>query len=108
MLIGDMAPARRRDERGRTLGPITLSDKANMRTIDVHEAQKRLASLVDEAARGAPFVIAKAGKPLVKVTAVDAPTVPRRLGFLAGQIVVPEDIDRMGEAEIATLFGAEP
>ena len=83
------------------------SDRADMRTIDVHEAQKRLASLVDEAARGESFVIAKEGKPLVKVAALDAPAAPRRLGFLAGQIVVPDDFDRMGEAEIATLFGAE-
>jgi hypothetical protein len=41
-------------------------------------------------------VIAKAGKPLVKVEALDAPPEPQRLGFLAGEIAVPEDFDRMG------------
>jgi antitoxin (DNA-binding transcriptional repressor) of toxin-antitoxin stability system len=51
-------------------------------------------------------VIAKAGKPLVKVTALDAPPEPQRLGFLAGEIAVPEDFNRMGEAEIAALFGS--
>ena len=61
--------------------------------------------LVDQAARGEPFIIAKAGKPLVKVTALDAPAAPRRLGFLAGEIAVPDDFDTMGEAEIAALFG---
>lgn len=55
--------------------------------------------------RGESFVIAKAGKPLVKVAAIDAPAKPRRLGFLKGEIEVPEDFDRMGEREIAALFG---
>ena len=47
-----------------------------------------------------------AGKPLVKVTALDAPTGAevRRLGFMAGQISVPDDFDRMGSAEIERLF----
>ena len=79
-----------------------------MRTVNIHEAKTHLSSLVDRAAKGEPFVIAKAGKPLVKVTALDAPAAPRRLGFLAGEIAVPDDFDRMGEAEIATLFGGEP
>jgi prevent-host-death family protein len=78
-----------------------------MVTVNVHEAKTHLSKLVERAAKGEPFVIAKAGKPLVKVAALDAPAVPRRLGFLAGEIAVPEDFDRMGEAEIAALFGIE-
>lgn len=76
-----------------------------MNTVNIHEAKTQLSRLVDRAARGEAFVIAKAGKPLVKVSAVDAPAVPRRLGFLKGEIEVPEDFDRMGEREIAALFG---
>ena len=78
-----------------------------MRTVNIHEAKTHLSSLVDRAVKGEPFVIAKAGKPLVKVSALDAPVAPRRLGFLAGQIAVPDDFDRMGDAEIAALFGSE-
>ena len=77
-----------------------------MVTVNIHEAKTQLSKLVDQAVKGEPFVIAKAGKPLVKVTALDAPAVPQRLGFLAGEIAVPEDFDRMGEAEIARLFGS--
>ncbi len=77
-----------------------------MITINIHEAKTQLSKLVDQAVKGESFVIAKAGKPLVKVTALDAPRVPQRLGFLAGEIAVPEDFDRMGEAEIAALFGS--
>jgi prevent-host-death family protein len=81
-----------------------------MHTVNIHEAKTHLSRLVDQAARGEPFVIAKAGKPLVKVVALDAPVAGqvRRLGFLAGQIAVPDDFDRMGGAEIEQLFSGEP
>jgi len=76
-----------------------------MITVNIHEAKTQLSKLVDHAARGESFVIAKAGNPLVRVAALDTPAEPRRLGFLAGEIAVPEDFDRMGEAEILALFG---
>ena len=76
-----------------------------MNTINIDEAKSQLSRLVDRAARGETFVIAKAGKPLVKVSALDTPARPSRLGFLEGEIEVPDDFDRMGEREIAALFG---
>jgi prevent-host-death family protein len=78
-----------------------------MRTVNIHEAKTQLSRLVDEAARGEPFIIAKAGRPLVKVVALDAPVgeQKRRLGFLKGEIAVPDDFDRMGSDEIEHLFG---
>jgi prevent-host-death family protein len=76
-----------------------------MVTVNIHEAKTHLSELVDRAAKGEAFVIAKAGKPLVKVAALDAPATSRRLGFLAGEIDVPDDFDRMGADEIAALFG---
>jgi prevent-host-death family protein len=76
-----------------------------MTTVNIHEAKTQLSKLVDRAAKGDSFVIAKAGKPLVKVSPVDAPARPKRLGFLAGEIAVPDDFDRMGDQEIAALFG---
>ena len=77
-----------------------------MLTIDIHEAKTHLSRLVDQAAKGESFVIAKAGRPLVQVTALDAPLVGKvhRLGFLDGQIDVPDYFDRMGSAEIHSLF----
>ena len=77
-----------------------------MRTVNIHEAKTHLSRLVEAAANGEPFIIAKSGKPLVKVTALDAPVAGKikRLGFMAGQIAVPDDFDRMGSAEIERLF----
>jgi len=77
-----------------------------MVTVNIHEAKTQLSKLVDQAVKGEAFVIAKAGKPLVRVAALDAPAAPQRLGFLAGEIAVPDDFDRMGETEIAAPFGA--
>jgi len=78
-----------------------------MKTVNIHEAKTQLSKLVEEASKGEPFVIAKAGKPVVKVTALGAPTGAqvRRLGFMAGQISVPDDFDRMGKDEIEQMFG---
>ena len=77
-----------------------------MRTVNMHEAKTHLSRLVKAAAEGEPFVIARAGKPVVKVTAVDAPDAGSgaRLGFLAGQIRVPDDFDRMGAEAIQSMF----
>ena len=76
-----------------------------MITVNIHEAKTQLSKLIDQAVKGEPFVIAKAGKPVVKVAGLDAPDAPQRLGFLEGEIVVPKDFDRIGDAEIAALFG---
>ncbi|WLI90009.1 type II toxin-antitoxin system prevent-host-death family antitoxin [Massilia sp. R2A-15] len=77
-----------------------------MRTVNMLEAKTHLSRLVDRAVQGEPFIIAKAGKPLVKVIALDAPIAakPRRLGFLAGEFSIPDDFDTMGAQEIEQLF----
>ena len=81
-----------------------------MRTVNIHAAKTHLSRLVDEAVRsGEPFVIAKAGKPLVKVTAIDAEhsagVQSRRLGFLADQnFAIPDDFDTMAQDEIIAMF----
>jgi len=78
-----------------------------MHTVNIHEAKTQLSKLVEQAVEGEPFIIAKAGKPLVKVTRLEAPSGKqvKRLGFMAGQIAVPDDFDRMGSAAIEKLFG---
>ncbi|HBX41448.1 MAG TPA: type II toxin-antitoxin system prevent-host-death family antitoxin [Marinobacter adhaerens] len=79
-----------------------------MESVNMHEAKTRLSQLVARAAKGEAFIIAKAGKPVARVTAYDSPEAgqQRRLGFLAGEFAVPDDFDRMGQEEIAEMFGA--
>jgi prevent-host-death family protein len=80
-----------------------------MRIVNMHEAKTHLSRLVDRAAKGEPFIIAKAGKPLVKVVPLDAPAPGemRRFGFLRGQISVPDDFDTMFADEIEKEFYGE-
>jgi len=77
-----------------------------MNVVNIHEAKTNLSKLVEQAALGESFIIAKAGKPMVKVVALDAPVgkQKRRLGFMTGKISVPENFDRMYEREIEELF----
>jgi prevent-host-death family protein len=79
-----------------------------MQTVNIHEAKTHLSRLVEQAANGQPFIIARAGKPLVKVVALDAPepAAMRRTGFLQGQMHVPDDFDHLGRDEIERLFGS--
>jgi prevent-host-death family protein len=80
-----------------------------MKTVNIHQAKTQLSKLIEAASKGESFIIAKAGKPVVRVTALSAPTAAqvRRLGFMAGQISVPDDFDRMGQEEIERIFGEE-
>lgn len=78
-----------------------------MQTVNIHHAKTHLSRLVEQAARGEPFVIAKAGKPLVKVVALEPTEIaPRRRGFLPG-ISVPDDFDDMYAEEIVRMFEGE-
>ena len=78
-----------------------------MESVNMHEAKTRLSQLVARVQEGESFIIARAGKPVARVTAIDSPepSQQQRIGFLAGQLVIPDDFDRMGEEEIAAMFG---
>ena len=77
-----------------------------MRIYDIHDAQRQLSRLVDLAANGQPFIIARSGIPIAKVMALKPkePRTIRRIGFLADPIKVPDDFDRMEEKEILSRF----
>ena len=79
-----------------------------MKTINIYEAKTHHSLRLEQVVRkGEPFVIAKAGKPMVKVVTLSAPDAQqiKRLGFMKSQMTVPDDFDRMGKEEIAHLFG---
>lgn len=79
-----------------------------MRTVNMHEAKTHLSRLVEGAVRGEPFVIARAGKPLVKVVAVEE-CAPSRFGFMKGhEVRIPDDFDTMFAEEIRAMFEDGP
>lgn len=77
-----------------------------MQTYNIHDAKTHLSRLIEQAAKGEAFLIAKAGKPMVKVIALDSPdpSQVKRFGFMTGQVKVPDDFNRMGQDEIKELF----
>jgi prevent-host-death family protein len=76
-----------------------------MRTVNIHEAKTHLSKLVERAAAGEPFIIAKAGHPLVRVVPLDTPVpgMEVRIGSLEG-LAVPDDFDEMGREEVRAAF----
>ncbi len=77
-----------------------------MTTVNLPEAQANLGELVDKAVCGESFIISRAGKPLVKVVAIEPAEShsKQRIGFSKGKFRVPDDFDSMGADEIADLF----
>lgn len=77
-----------------------------MLTVNIHDAKTQLSKLVDQAANGEAFIIAKAGKPMVKVIPLEPAEAgtASRLGFMAGEFSVPDDFDEMGSSELEELF----
>jgi len=80
-----------------------------MLTVDIEEAKTQLARLVDQAARGEPFIVVEGGKPLVQVVPVGESRRPRakRTGFMAGEMDIPDDFDEMFRAEVEEMFYGE-
>jgi prevent-host-death family protein len=75
-----------------------------MTTVNIHEAKTHLSRLVDEVAAGAEIIIAKAGKPMARLTPIAPPVRKKRLGLLKGKIKVPDDFNAPLADEILSAF----
>ena len=76
-----------------------------MQQFNIHAAKTHLSNLIDKAAKGDSFIIAKSGKPIVKVIPFSQQNVTKnRIGFLKNQIDIPADFDQMGQNEIINEF----
>jgi len=78
-----------------------------METFTIQEAKAHLSQLVERAAKGESFVIAKAGKPMVKVVPIEQLEALQPFGFMKNEIQFPDDFDTMAADEIARMFGVE-
>lgn len=74
-----------------------------MAQVNLYEAKTNLSSLVDRAAAGEDIVIAKSGKPLVRMVPVEQPKA-RRVPANVGKITyIADDFDEL-DPEIVALF----
>ena len=78
-----------------------------MKQVNIQEAEGQLARLVDEAASGEDIVIAKAGKPLVRLVPFEARRAPRAPGAWKGKVWISDDFDAPLPPDIANAFGID-
>ena len=76
-----------------------------MRQVNLYEAKTNLSRLVDEALSGEEIVIARAGKPLVRLVPCRAEDKPRRPG--KAKIWISDDFDAPLDGEIGAAFRGE-
>jgi prevent-host-death family protein len=81
-----------------------------MQQVNIYEAKSHLSQLVDRASKGDAFIIAKAGRPLVKVVPYREDIKRRsRIGGMRGRLNVPDDIKAVAADEVLALFeGSQP
>ena len=72
--------------------------------VNLHDAKTHLSHYVDQALAGEEVVIARAGKPLVRLVPLETQPVPRLGGFLRGQAVISADLKADFAAEIEEMF----
>jgi prevent-host-death family protein len=74
-------------------------------TYNIHAAKTHLSRLAEEAAQGHVIIIAKNGKPIAKLVAIEdvQPKLPR-IGALKGQFTFDAKASDAMDAEIAELF----
>ena len=78
-----------------------------MKTVNIHQAKTHLSRLVEQAAAGDEIVIAKAGKPVARLVALETLGRPRQPGALAGKIRIRDDFDAPLPDDLARGFGIE-
>jgi prevent-host-death family protein len=74
--------------------------------VNIHEAKTHLSRLVEQAAKGREFIIAKGGRPMVRVVPVEPPGATRKLGFLVGHGVIETDVKDAFIEDIGQMFDA--
>ncbi|MFP4207135.1 MAG: type II toxin-antitoxin system Phd/YefM family antitoxin [Wenzhouxiangella sp.] len=78
-----------------------------MKQVNLYEAKTQLSKLVEAAIAGEEVIIARAGKPVARLSALEKPACKRRLGILDGQMVIPEDFNApLPDEVIESFYGA--
>ena len=86
----------------------SLANLANlgltMETVNIHEAKTQLSRLIERVKAGEEVVIAKAGKPVARLVAVDPAGTVRKPGSLKGRIRIGPDFNAPLPEKVIALF----
>jgi len=74
-----------------------------MTTLNIHAAKTQFSRLIEEVEGGEEVIIAKAGKPVARLVPIDK-RAKRKLGLLAGRLMVPDDFDAPLPDEVLAAF----
>ncbi len=77
-----------------------------MQIINIHQAKTNLSKLIEKTLEGEDVIIAKAGKPVVKLVAYKEKLKPRKPGLWKGKVFVPDNFTDE-DPEINKLFYGE-
>ena len=76
-----------------------------MQTVNIHEAKTQFSRYVDQAEAGEEIVIARAGKPVARLVALETlASKPRKLGLGKKQFTFPEQFDNLNAGEMIEMF----
>jgi prevent-host-death family protein len=78
-----------------------------VKKVNIYEAKTRLSRLVEEAASGEDVVIARAGRPVARLTRLRKTGRKRRLGLLDGRFKIPDDFNRPLPEEVLRTFESD-
>ena len=78
-----------------------------MKKVNIYEAKTQLSRLVEEAASGEDVVIARAGRPVARLTRLQNEGRKRRLGLLDGRFKIPDDFNRPLPEEVLRTFESD-
>ena len=75
-------------------------------SVNIHEAKTNLSSIVENVKKfGKPMIIAKAGKPQVKIVPLDSNEITSRFGFMKNtNMMIPDNFDHIYQDEIIEMF----
>ncbi len=77
-------------------------------TVNIQDAKTHLSRLVDRAAAGEEIVVARNGRPVARLVALEPPRAPRRGGWARGQIRIGDDFDAPLPTELQSAFDGTP
>ena len=79
-----------------------------MRIVNIHEAKTHLSRLAEEVAAGEEIIVAKAGKPMMKMVPLSNVTQSRVFGMLKGKIHIAQNFDAPLPSDVLDAFEGNP
>lgn len=89
---------------GTSLIGLSLVEERPLSVVNIHAAKTQLSRLVEEAASGSEVIIARAGRPIARLVALERKPGRRRLGSLSGRLQVPDAFDAPLPDEMLAAF----